>query len=51
MTPAQSEARDERIGIMMFEAGATREEAEKYCDGLPHVYGIRDRKEEQKELL
>lgn len=50
MTAAQAELREERIAIMLAES-VPREEAEAYCDGVPSLYGIRDREEKQGELI
>jgi hypothetical protein len=39
------------MGIMVFDGHMTEEEAQAYCDSRPEIYGIRDRKEQQQELI
>lgn len=43
--------REERVAIMTILGGCAEEEAQGYCDGLPVLYGIREREECQLELL
>lgn len=51
MMPDQVVAREERVAIMTFCGGVDEVEAQRYCDGWPQVYGIRDGVEEQLALL
>lgn len=41
MTREQTIARQERIAIMI-ESGISEEEADKYCDTVPEMYGTRE---------
>lgn len=50
MTPAQSEAREERVAIMTVE-GMSEEHAQSYCDGDPAQFGIRGFKEVQEMMF
>lgn len=51
MTKEQEENRIERIAIMMFCGGQTREAADKYCDSKPWLYGIRKENIIQEDLI
>ncbi len=50
MTPDQAENRFERVAIMMVE-GMSEEDAERYCDTRPDLYGIRDYTEKQEGMF
>jgi hypothetical protein len=42
MTPSQEVTREERLAIMMFDAGCSENYAQRYCDLNPEMYGTRD---------
>lgn len=50
MTEDQALHRDERVALMM-ESGSSEDEAQRYCDTRPELYGIRERGVEQQLTL
>lgn len=51
MTAEQRANRAERVAIMTAGGEVSEEEAQRYCDRYPDVYGIREREESQLSLL
>ena len=51
MTPAQTDARTEKLGFLVYDCGMTRREAERWCNARRDVYGYVEIKEEQGELI
>lgn len=51
MTPAQAEAREERVAIMTLDGGVGEEEAHAYCDSKPWLYGLRGENPVQPDLM
>ena len=43
--------REERVAIMVVDGGCTADEAERYCDAHPQLYGIRDVESGQQSLF
>lgn len=50
MSPDQAELREERMAIMMVD-GCSEEEAERYCNSVPGLYGFVGKMEEQGGLF
>ena len=51
MTPDQAMSRAEREAIMIVCGNVPPEEAQRFCDRHPEIFGIRDREEQQDSLL
>ena len=51
MTPDQAVTRAERMAIMEVCGNVPPETAQKFCDQHPELYGIREVKEVQNELI
>jgi hypothetical protein len=50
MTTEQAELRAERLSIMTTAGGCTEEEATRYMDRYPEIFGRREVTEAQEEL-
>lgn len=51
MSESQILDRDERVAIMVTMGGVTEEEAHRFCDSRPDMYGIREVTERQNDLF
>lgn len=51
MNPSQEMTRAERVAIMVVCGNASEDEAQRFCDQHPDLYGLREKNEQQDGLF